>query len=281
MNIKTVLASTTACLAISPAFAIVGRHDVAASEYINLGNFGPSTSVGLASGSFSFGSATYIGFGNGSHWALTAGHVPSGNPMQFVNFGGSNITISQSIIAPGYNGGTLARDFALLRLSSDPGVAAIGMTTRTDLAGMTSLFAGYGYHGVGNNPNLSFDGVRRAAYNTIDGHVNFGTNQDFWQTTFQTPTQSGVLPLEGTTAGGDSGGGFFVNDGGTWRLAGCTSWGTEANSSYGDLAYFTTLHTNIDWISQTSGIQAVPEPGTIALGLGIAGLIARRRKARK
>lgn len=269
--------AVAACFVAVPCLAIVGRHDIGDAPYVANGQFGPATSVGRAVGSVAFGSATYIGFGNGFHWALTAGHVPSGNPMQFVNFGGSNITISSSLIAPGFNGSTLANDMALLRLASNPGVAAIGMTTRTDLVGSNSFFAGYGYHGVGNNPNLTYDGVRRGAYNTIDSLANFGTNQTFWHTSFQNPTQAGVLAQEGTTAGGDSGGGFFIQENSTWLLAGCTSWGTDNNSQYGDQAYFTAMHTQMAWVTQQTGIQAVPEPGTLAL-VGLVAIALRRRK---
>lgn len=265
---------------VAQSQAIVRRHDVADSNYLALGNVGASASVGLVFNSFVSGSATYIGFGNGSHWALSAGHVLDFGGMNTFRINNTNFSVNGSFRPSDYNSGTLRSDIALLRLTTNPGVNAVGMSMRSDITGMTSMFAGYGLSGVGNNTNLISDNQRRAANNTIDTFQSFGTNQNFWKTTFQNPSQSGVLPLEGTTASGDSGGGFFFQEGSTWLLAGVTSWGTDNNSQYGDQAFFTTLHTNMDWITQTSGIQAVPEPTTMVLsGLALAWIARRRRNS--
>lgn len=263
---------------VAQSQAIVRRHDVADSNYLALGNVGASSSVGLVFNGSVQGSATYIGFGNGSHWALSAGHMLDFGGITTFRINSTNFSVNASFRPSDYNAGTLRSDVALLRLTSNPGVSAIGMSMRSDIAGLNSMFAGFGLSGVGNNPNLISDNQRRAANNTIDTFQSFGTNQNFWKTTFQNPTQGGVLPLEGTTASGDSGGGFFFQEGATWLLAGVTSWGTDNNSQYGDQAYFTSLHTNMNWITQTSGIQAVPEPTTMVLsGLALA-WVARRRK---
>ncbi|QYK53611.1 MAG: trypsin-like serine protease [Fimbriimonadaceae bacterium] len=265
---------------VAQSQAIVRRHDVADSNYLALGNVGASASVGLVFNGSLAGSATYIGFGNGAHWALTAGHVLDAGALTTFRINNTNFSLNGSFRPSDYNAGTLRSDVALVRFASNPGLTAVGMSMRSDIAGLTSMFAGYGLSGVGNNTNLISDNQRRAANNTIDTFQSFGTNQNFWRTTFQTPTQGGVLPLEGTTASGDSGGGFFFQEGSTWLLAGVTSWGTDNNSQYGDQAYFSTLHTNMDWITQTSGIQAVPEPTTMVLsGLALAWVARRRRNS--
>jgi hypothetical protein len=83
------------------------------------------------------------------------------------------------------------------------------------------------------------------------------------------------LWYEGTTAGGDSGGGLFVFDAPSeqWQLAGLTSWGfnpslpegfAREDSRYGDVAFFTDISRHQQWIADT-----VPEPKTtLLLGLG-------------
>lgn len=78
--------------------------------------------------------------------------------------------------------------------------------------------------------------------------------------------------LEGTSAGGDSGGPLFIFDAGEnqWQLAGLNSWGinpllpegfARSDSRYGDLAFYTDLTTHRDWIAAT-----VPEPTILAFG---------------
>jgi len=61
---------------------------------------------------------------------------------------------------------------------------------------------------------------------------------------------------EGGTAKGDSGGPTFLNDGGTYKIAGLTSWGVNPangydpdNGLYGDLTYMTRVSPQIAWIN--------------------------------
>lgn len=86
------------------------------------------------------------------------------------------------------------------------------------------------------------------------------------------PTAADFFPglaaefLEGTSASGDSGGPLFLFDAATgqWTVAGITSWGVNpllpagfarTDSRYGDLAFFTDLTANSDWI-----FANIPEP---------------------
>lgn len=83
--------------------------------------------------------------------------------------------------------------------------------------------------------------------------------------------------LEGGTAPGDSGGPTFVLDGGVWKIAGVTSWGTNPrltgggtnNGLYGDLTYATRVSAHEGWILAT-----IPEPSTpwlLVMAFGIIG----------
>ncbi|MBX3097317.1 MAG: trypsin-like serine protease [Fimbriimonadaceae bacterium] len=261
------------------ASAITTRHDVADSQYVANAGLFPNASIGEVNGSFASGSGTYLGFGNGSHWMLTAGHVTSGNTIQNVRFGGQVINATGQITHPNFNFNTLAFDLGLVRIASAPtGITPIRFTTLSNLIGERVVFGGYGLHGIGSNTNRSYDGLNRGAENIIDFSQGSGGSK-FWFTTFTNPTQGNALPLEGTTASGDSGGGMFWHDGADWRLTGVTSWGTDNFSRYGDQAAFVALHNHTDWLTDRTGITAVPEPTSMLLLGGVAALVLRRRRS--
>lgn len=276
MNTK-LFAIACGCLFAVSAQAIVRRHDVADAQYLAFGNVGPSTSVGLVTRGGFQGTGTYIGQGNGGlHWILTAAHVldTTGNTTFQINGNTFNGLSANAFLQPGHNSGNLAFDLALYGIAANPGVAAVQMSNQSNYIGSTGVFSGFGLNGTGQTGANNFDGQRRAAENTIDAFSNFGAGQQFWRTTFNSPGQAGILPLEGTTASGDSGGPLFVNN----QIIGVTSWGTSPTSLYGDLAYWTPIHPYTAWITQVSGIGAVPEPATMAiLGAGAIALIRRRR----
>lgn len=266
------------CLFAVSAHAISRRHDVPDAQYLALGNAGPSTSVGLVVRGGFQGTGTYIGFGNGLHWVLTAAHVLDtvGNPQFIINGNTFNGTAANTFLQPGHNSANLAFDLALFGLAANPGVAAIAMNNQSNHIGANIVTTGFGLNGNGLTGANNFDGQRRAAENTVDALSNFGAGQVYWRTTFNSPGQAGILPLEGTTAQGDSGGPLFRNN----QIIGVTSWGTSPTSLYGDLAYWTPIHPYTGWITQTSGINAVPEPATmVALGLGALAAMRRRKRA--
>ncbi len=76
--------------------------------------------------------------------------------------------------------------------------------------------------------------------------------------------------VEGGTAQGDSGGPTYLLDGGTWKVAGITSWGINpadgfgSNGLYGDVTAVTRVSSHVTWINS---IVAVPEPSAVMLVL--------------
>lgn len=280
------------------SLAVVGqastiRHDRNDADYQALGAAFPS--VGAVINGGGLGSGTYIGFGNGSHWALTAAHVaaPGDSPTFFIN--GVNRGVSQVIQFGGWN--LNFNDFSLLRLTSDPGVGAMPYYNGSFEQGKFSVSVGFGATGNGLTGITSGAGTKRGFENTIDLiQVNGNTNALF--TDFDNPLDPGdnwfgspiPLNLEGCVAGGDSGGGLIADFGvpGTpvWRLVGVTStliWRDgNGNADYGDGSGYSRIGGNnagANWIAANTGIQGVPEPGTmLALGAGLAALAARRRR---
>jgi hypothetical protein len=80
--------------------------------------------------------------------------------------------------------------------------------------------------------------------------------------------------MEYMIAPGDSGGGLFITENNQTFLVGIASfrWGIldgMADSTYGDVAGFTSVTSQLDWISSITG---VPEPSSQWLvGLALAG----------
>jgi hypothetical protein len=274
---RLLFSSVTVITLSSIASAITTLHDVSDSSYIAFANQSPTSSIGEVNGQLSGGGGTYLGFGNGSHWVLTAGHMTFENPIANVRFGDQTISALGQITHFGYSG--FANDLGLVQIASAPsGIAPIRFTTRSSLIGQRVIFGGYGLHGSGGGPGAVFyDGANRAAENIVDFSQGSGGSA-YWTTTFTNPTLELALPLEGSTAVGDSGGGMFWHDGDDWRLAGVTSFGTDQFSRYGDEAAFVALHNHISWLEQNTGITAVPEPTTMVLLSGLAALALRRRR---
>lgn len=69
-------------------------------------------------------------------------------------------------------------------------------------------------------------------------------------------SSSVLLPFEGITVQGDSGGPIFIKDAGVWKVAGVVSGGvndpidneTYVNSGYGDISFFTRTFPMLSWI---------------------------------
>jgi len=210
-------------------------------------------------------------------------------------------------------------DIALFQLSSPvTGVAPASWYTGTNELGSQITLVGSGLAGTGaTGPQPNASATLYAANNTIDrvldtdlggiasgllaldfdsgdiarnsldGTSVYDTGGDPLNsipngTIFSLSSATNVLVLEGTSAGGDSGGPAFADFGHGFELVGIVSWGVNPTdpsrpygSGYGDVTYLTRVSAFDDWIRAT-----IPEPSlsyAVAL-MALALVFARRPK---
>jgi hypothetical protein len=187
------------------------------------------------------------------------------------------------------------QDLALIQLDTNvTGVTPSQLFNGTFTLGTQGAMVGYGLNGpgTGTTETRGIDGQRRAATNLIEFYATLGPSGLSGGTTptrtvisdFDAPTGFGpnlfgtAAPeaLEGNVDSGDSGGGLFFNVGGSWQLAGVTSF-KGGDGGYGSVSGWNLVQPEIAWINS---ITAIPEPTTMAvLALGAVAALRRKRKS--
>lgn len=246
--------------------------------------------VGQVQGSGFAGSGTLIG----SKWVLTAGHVAFAKAGGTFSVSGQNYTVLRALTYPGWSFASDANDIGLLELTSSVlGVTPAVMVTLTDdsvLMGQRTTWVGFGQSGTGLTGATSQPGVKRGFTNNIDGFgptlglVTTSMFSDFDRPDGSINSIAGSDPfptaLEGNVAPGDSGGAVYLDGVG---LVGVISYRGRltsdpfSNSDYGELSGASRLNQFTTWITQQTGIVAIPEPSGAALIL-LAGVMMMRRR---
>lgn len=298
------------------------RHDRNDADYLALGSQSQYDAVGRLLYSTNGGNYICSGTLIDSSYVLTAAHCLDDASTTNVNFtvGGNTYSGSEWTVHNNWFGDLIAgNDIAVLELNgSVNNVAAASRYNGSSEVGNIGTHVGYGATGTGLHGSTLPPGTRRAGHNEMDavevgvGHTNIIWN-DFDAPIGTQPNQGtglhpdpnylanpflsfGVpsntaLDLEYMIGGGDSGGGYFLEDNGNWFLAGVHSFGygidqSGPNSSYGDLSGSTRVSAFNNWIDDamlalgSNNNVNVSEPGTLALlSMGLAFVGLRRRKA--
>jgi len=250
-------------------------------------------------------------------WVLTTRHQDSlTNPVdRTVVFDGTSYTadVDNQILFD--NGGTTvdARLVPLLDSSGnaasltnfvevyDGGISSLGVTVTAitgygPQAGAAVAASGSdpgGFDWLGNLNNNNPLGVGQNRISSLDT-LSQGTfsGMDVFVADFDQPGTggfNGARDFEATASFGDSGGGWFINDGGTWKIAGLTHAisidGDDdmnistTNDNFNAQAFFGQEILATDLRAFASTINNVPEPTSLAFLLSGSLLMASRRRA--
>ncbi len=260
---------------------VITRADVDPARYLALGaspDFAAAARVLVADASA--GSGVLVG----STWVITAAHVVRGRSIDSISVvvGDSThhlrrVVLYDSVMPSAAALARTAHDVALLELETASCVKPMPLAQSPPVVGMVVTMVGFGVGGAGARDTA---GTRRGARNRIDQiggqwrQTALPSNAlllDFDDGVPGTRNAMGTAEpeeLEGLAAGGDSGGGLFVQERGEWRLLatfslGLFDVGAVAQHQFGgSVDLFVGIEGHRGWIEETI---RMPRDGSAAL----------------
>ena len=248
----------------SSATAIVIRHDVPDAEYLVVEDEFPAL-VDLPDE----GHGVLIG----RRWIVTAAHATQWRPIEQVTINEQRRAILAVVVHPGYQkapqkleSGDAAPlmafrqahdDVALIKLAEPvEDVEPVALYRASDEKGKLVKIYGKGATGngvSGQERGSPHRGKLRRAYNFVlnaeDRWLSFGFD-------------SAAHPKEGIPGDGDSGGPVLIDDHGSWKLAGLTSWKFASGELsgfrpglYGQISYEVRISHYADWIDRVTAAE--------------------------
>ena len=246
------------------------RQDVADDVHISLAAQPDYASAG----SISVSGMTVSGVLVANNYVLTAAHVGQLEGTMAFTLPSGTYLHAWKVLHPDWTGDVVeGSDLALIRLATlvleeQPAVLYAGASE----IGQTGVVVGFGRTGTGVNGATESGGTERAGKNVweIRGPA-IGYSADVLVADFDSPLSQddnwfgGRLPidLEYMAAWGDSGGGMFLSDGGTQKLAGITSFVASrdgaADSDYGDAMVVGRILSHMSFLN-----EYLSEPATMS-----------------
>ncbi|MCE9630024.1 MAG: serine protease [Planctomycetia bacterium] len=239
------------------------------------------------------GTGVYLG----NRWVLTAGHVGAGSiDLSGTTYAldvGTAVTLNNA----GASGKSTNTDLVLFQITTDPGLAALSIASSTPANGSAVTMIGSGLNRgafttwVVNTGTIPFVWTQssvnpdaagyqwgsgrtmRWGTNTTSGTgwLNVGVDAFTIQTTFNDFVGEST---EGQAATGDSGGGVFRKNGGSWELAGIMLAVDSFSGQPGSTSVFGNKTYIADLAYYQPQIAAIVVPEPAFGGLAIAGVIA-------
>lgn len=307
MKTRLIFCAVCATL-LTPLSQAIKYNEIPGSDAIHLDRGKAYENVALVNTGTTLASGTLIG----DRWILTAGHVMDGTAastnVTFETSAGVRSTygvieqyihpVFESLGVPFFDLGLYKLDKAVSGIAAaqlfDPSQSSSGFPivgeTRFDMAG-------FGLHGAGNG-SVDYDGQRRWGENLVegfggllsDGSIANGAGDPLvWLSYFDELASPFSIGQESIATRGDSGGGWFFDDGGSQKLFAISvrssddfdglpvSGGVSGipYPNYGDSMEGISLHRHLDWIQQTTKVPDASSTFAL-LGLGFIGLLGGR-----